>query len=103
MSLDLSDKALLVASQEQVSADVSPDGSGSVVILGLKDGVYYELNETSARIWSLVQHPCTLRGIVDTIVAEYDVETRQCEADVLALVEEMVTRGLIEIQDGSSP
>jgi hypothetical protein len=103
MDLNLTDSALLAASQEQVSADVSPDGSGSIVILGLKDGVYYELNETSARIWSLIQHPCTLRGILDTIVSEYDVEMRQCEADVRALIEDMVARGLIEIRDGSSP
>ena len=103
MDLTLTDNALLVASQEQVSADVSPDGSGSIVILGLKDGVYYELNETSARIWSLVQHPCSLRGIVDTLVAEFDVEVERCEADVLALIQEMVTRGLIEIKDGPDP
>jgi hypothetical protein len=88
----------LVASQDQVSADLSSDLSGQVVILGLKDGIYYELNEVGARIWNLIQQPRSVQSIIDTLLEEYDVSAAQCEADVLTLAEDMAGRGLIEIK-----
>ena len=95
--------SLLVAHPDQISADVSPDLSGDVVILHLKDGMYYELNETGARIWELIQQPCSVGAILDALLVDYDVDTQQCEADLLVLVGDMVGRGLIEIRDGSNP
>jgi len=99
----LTKASLLVAHPDQISADLSPDLSGDVVILHLKDGIYYELNETGARIWELIQQPCSLGTVLDALVADYEVDQQQCEADLLALIEDMVGRGLIEIKDGSSP
>jgi hypothetical protein len=95
--------SLLVASPDQVSADISPDLSGEVVILQLKDGVYYELNETGARVWQLIQEPCTLGAVLEALLAEYEVDSQQCEADLMMLVEDMAGHGLIEIGDGSDP
>ncbi len=99
MTTSLSNTSVVVVSQDQVSADLSPDRSGAVVILGLKDGVYYELNEVGARIWRLIQQPRSVQSVIDTLLAEYDVPARQCAADVLALAEDMVNQGLIDICD----
>ena len=94
--------SLFVASPDQVSADVSPDLSGDIVILQLKDGVYYELNETGARIWSLAQQPCSFGTLLETLLEEYDVDAQQCEADLLALLKDMMSQGLIEMKhDGA--
>ena len=99
MKTSLTKASLLVASQDQISADLSSDQSGDVVILGLKDGVYYELNEVGTCIWRLIQQPCSVQSVVDTLLADYDVPARQCLVDVLALAEDMVERGLVEIHD----
>ena len=99
MRTSLSNTSVVVVSQDQVSADLSPDRSGEVVILGLKDGVYYELNEVGACIWRLIQQPRSVQSVVDTILEEYDVPARQCAADVLALTEDMINQGLIDICD----
>lgn len=99
----LTKASLLVASPDQVSADVSPDASGDVVILHLKDGIYYELNETGARIWELIQQPCSLGAVLEALLAEYETDAQQCEADLLALVEDMAGRGLIEVKNGANP
>jgi len=94
--------SLIVASPDQVSADVSPDLSGDIVILQLKAGIYYELNKTGARVWSLAQKPCAFGAILDTLLEEYDVDAQQCEADLMALLKDMISHGLIEIMsDGS--
>jgi Coenzyme PQQ synthesis protein D (PqqD) len=84
-----------VASKEQASADPGEE----VAILSLKDGVYYGLDPVGARIWKLVQTPQTVREIRDTLLAEYDVESDRCERDLIALLEELTQRQLIEVID----
>lgn len=101
--MTLTRASLLAASPDQISADISRDLSGDVVILHLKDGVYYELNETGALVWNLVQQPCSFGAVLDALVADYEVDAQQCEADLLMLVQDMIGRGLIEIKDGSTP
>jgi hypothetical protein len=101
--LKLTKTSVLTVSQDQVSADLSPDLSGDVVILNLNNGTYYALNETGARLWNLIQKPCSVETILDTLLTEYNVDTRQCETDLTAIVEDMAKHGLVEIQDVSNP
>ncbi len=98
MNNSLSRNSVLVASKEQVSADLSSDTSGSAVILSLKDGMYYELKEVAARVWSLIQQPRSIQAVLDILLEEYEVETVRCEADLIALAEDLSKRGLINIE-----
>jgi hypothetical protein len=68
-----------------------------VVILGLRDSVYYGLNGVGARVWELVQTPCTRADLVRTIVSEYEVSAETAAADLDALLAELHARGLIAI------
>lgn len=70
----------------------------SVVILTLKDGVYYELKDVGARVWELIQEPHSVEFILDKLLEEYDVDGKRCETDLLALAENLAKLGLIEIQ-----
>ena len=104
MKTKLSKTSVLMASQNQVSADLSPELCGDeVVILDLKEGTYYELSEVGARIWTLMQQPRSIQAVLDTLIEEYDVAPQQCEEDVLALVEDLARHGLVEIKDGPHP
>jgi hypothetical protein len=94
-SLTLDDT--VVVSDNQVSADLS----GEVVILGMKEGAYFGVEQAGARIWALLQAPCRLRDVVETLVAEYEVPAEQCAADVLAFVEDLAERGLV-IRDAAA-
>jgi hypothetical protein len=95
----LSKTSVLVVGQDQVYADLSPDPAGEVVILGLEEGMYYELDGAGAHIWRLIQQPRSVQSIVDTLLAEYDVSAQRCMADVLELAEDMVAQGLVDIYD----
>ena len=81
----------VVVSDKQVSADLS----GEVVILGMKEGVYFGVDAAGARIWALLQSPQRLGDVVATLTGEYDVSAEQCAMDVLAFVEDLVNRGLV--------
>jgi hypothetical protein len=71
---------------------------GEAVILNLKSGIYYGLNTVGARVWSLIQEPQTVSVVLDTLLEEYDVEPDRCESDLLALLQDLAGRELIEVQ-----
>lgn len=98
MKTNLNKNSVLVASQDQVSAVLSSDVAGSVVILNLKDGVYYELKEVGTRVWNLIQQPHSVQSILGILLEEYEVDAERCEADLLALAENLAKFGLIQIK-----
>jgi hypothetical protein len=86
----MSDTTVVVAARDVMTADFAPD----VVLLNLQDGVYYGVEDVGARVWTLLQTPMSLRAILDTVAAEFDVEPARCDRDVRAFVEQLVARGL---------
>jgi hypothetical protein len=69
-----------------------------VVILDLKSGVYHGLEAVGARVWELMAEPRPLREVRDVLLDEYDVDAGQCESDLLRLIEELKSHGLVEIR-----
>jgi hypothetical protein len=68
------------------------------VILSLKDGVYYGLEDVGARIWRLLQRPMTVAAIRDALLAEYDVDPERCGRDLRGLLADLAAHGLIEVR-----
>jgi hypothetical protein len=97
MSLErrVSGYSSVVATKNQVSSDLG----GEAVILDLKSGVYYGLNDVGTRIWHLIQEPKTLNEIQDAILEEYEVEPNCCAEELLTLLQELLAVGLIEVSD----
>ena len=97
-SSSLSERDLVCVSKNQVSSEVR----GEAVILNLADGTYYGLNPIGAHIWNLIQKPKSVAAIQAILLAEYDVEVEVCHRELLALLQELAKRGLIEVLDGTS-
>jgi hypothetical protein len=93
----ISNTSIVVASGDQISSDLA----GEVVMLNLKNGTYYGLDDVGARIWSLIQEPRPVAAVRDTILQEYDVEPDRCERDLLALLDELAAAELIEVRDAA--
>lgn len=98
MTTTISPDSTVVATPEQVSSDLA----GESVILNLKTGMYFGLNEVGASIWNLLQQPRSVKDICAQILEEYEVESEQCERDVLTLLHELSESELIEIKDAAS-
>ena len=99
MNSKISGSSVVVAAREQVSCDLA----GEVAILDVKSGIYYGLNAVGARIWNLVQEPRTVDEIYVTILEEYDVEADGCRRDIVALLQELLAKELVEIRNGTAP
>ena len=89
----------VVAAPDQVSCDLA----GETALLHLKSGVYFGLNDVGTLVWNLVQEPRSFAALRDAILKEYDVAPDRCEHDLLALIEELSTAGLVEIRDAPVP
>jgi hypothetical protein len=90
--------SIVVAAKDQISCDLA----GEAVILNLKSGVYYGLDAVGARVWNLIQEPMIVNDVRDAILKEYDVEPGRCEGDLLALLHQLVSEGLIEVKNEAS-
>ena len=99
MARKITVNSIVVATKDQVSADLS----GEAAILNLKSGVYFGLNAVGASIWKLIQEPRSVNEINDALVQEYDVDPDQCEKDLLALLEELLSKELIEVTNEKGP
>jgi Coenzyme PQQ synthesis protein D (PqqD) len=94
MNSQIVGRSIVVAARDHVSCDLA----GEAVILGVKSGIYYGLNAVGARIWNLIQEPKLVDAVCKTILEEYDVEAERGERDILALLEDLLTNGLVEIR-----
>lgn len=77
---------------------LASDFGAEQVILNLRDGVYYGLEDVGARIWQLLQRPTTVAAMREALVDEYDVDSARCERDLFALVQDLAARGLVEVK-----
>ena len=87
--------SLVAPSKDQVSCDLS----GEAAILNVRAGMYYGLDEVGARAWNLILKSQPAREIKEELLNEYDVEPQRCERDLLALLNDLAGKGLIEITD----
>ena len=92
---DISKTSTVSAAPGQVSSTVE----GEAVILDVESGVYYGLNPVGAWVWEELQSPKTVSGLLDDLVAEFDVDAERGEADLMALLEDLANAGLIEVKE----
>ena len=67
---------------------------GELVVLDTKGGEYFALDEIGAELWNGLESGKTLEEIADGIVQRYDVTRDRALADLTALCDELVSRGL---------
>jgi hypothetical protein len=91
----MSDRSMVVLSGDQVSSDLG----GDAVILHLRSGVYYSLDAVGGRIWNLLREPTSVGDLRDTLLDEYEVDADRCERELLALLQELASEGLIEVSN----
>jgi hypothetical protein len=92
--------ALSILSKVQQSKEgVSSDLGGETAILNMKTGLYYCLDAVGARIWNLIERPKTVQEIRDTLLNEYEVEYARCENDLMAILQQLESEGLIEVAE----
>lgn len=81
----------VVAAEHLVSASVGDE----LVLLDLRCGIYYGLNESGTRIWQALADGLSIAETVERLAAEHDVPSGVLERDVLELVGQLMENELI--------
>jgi hypothetical protein len=66
-----------------------------LMMLNVEHGAYYSLDSIGAEIWKLLEQPTMVRQLVEQLRQRYNVSPEQCQADVLAFLDEMQKNGMI--------
>ena len=95
----LSLETVVCTRSNQVSSRVGDE----LVVLDLDGSLYYSLDPVGARIFELLERPTSLRAVLDTVVAEFEVDAETARADLLALVNNLVAQKLVEARPSGAP
>ena len=69
-----------------------------LVMMSAAKGNYLGLSEVGARIWELIETRIPIEGIVERLVAEFEVSPEVCRAEVEAFLNELQTHGAVELE-----
>jgi hypothetical protein len=86
--------SLVAVTADQVSCEMQ----GELLILQTASGVYYGLDPIGKRVWTLMLEPKRVCDIRDVLLAEYEVDRETCTRDLLALLEKLTRKQLIEVR-----
>ena len=91
----IDDAAIVTLAPDVLGSEVGSE----VVMLSLRDGTYYGLDEVGADIWRMIQTPIAVARIVASLSDTYDVDLARCRADVLHLIHVLRDRGLVQVSN----
>ena len=97
MSSPITALSVVSSDQETVSCELA----GGAALLDLRSGTYFSVNPVGAYVWSLLRVPVAVSDIHGALTARYDVESGQCYADLIELLQEFANAGLIKVADGT--
>ena len=80
----------------KISKDVlSQEIKGETVLLDLASERYFGLDAVGTRLWQLLNERYSRDQLITAMLEEFEVEREQLEADIDALLEELISAGLI--------
>jgi hypothetical protein len=88
-------KAKVVRSGKMPFRMIETDG----LIMNPKDSNLHSLNETASFLWEQIEQPQSVEALIQNVLKRFQVDRQRAEQDVLKFVEEIQTRGLINIVD----
>jgi hypothetical protein len=68
-----------------------------IVMMSIKNGEYYGLDNIGSRIWEIIENPVSVRQIIDILKDEYEVAGDQCKIDVNEFLDLLLKKNLIQI------
>ena len=91
----LSGADVLVRNDEEL---LTTEVDGELIGMSVEQGTCYGLNGVGTRIWSLLSEPRSVDELCRRLTEEYEVESDRCQREVLELLEELRSEGLVTVQ-----
>jgi hypothetical protein len=91
IALRITIDSVVVQDKEPAAADVD----GAAVLLSLRAGAYYDLNEVAGEIWCMLAEPQRVSDIFDRLAQTHDVNADTLARDVIPFLQELVDERLL--------
>ena len=75
------------------------EADGEITVMKLEDGSFYRLNGVATQILRAMSEPRRVAEIRDHLLRCYEVDVATCEAQLLALLDQMAADHLIDCRD----
>lgn len=75
---------------------LSTEVGDETVLMSIESGCYGGLDDIGGDIWRRLRHPVAIADLCDALAAEYDTGRATIETDVLAFLEALLQRQMIE-------
>lgn len=72
-----------------------------IVLLNLQNERYYGLDAVGARAWKLLTDSSEVDSLINTLLAEYDVEEAVLRRDLSELFSRLSESGMVTVEDAS--
>lgn len=82
----------------QAKAVLVGDVNGQVVALDVESGLCYGLNAVGSDVWRRLETEVVVQDLCRSLSEAYEVDYAQCEAEVIGLLEDLRSEGMIEIR-----
>ncbi|MEI9997239.1 MAG: PqqD family peptide modification chaperone [Rhizomicrobium sp.] len=92
----MSSDSLYARTSDVIEADVG----GEVVLLHTQNWQYFEFDKVGAAIWTLLNTPITLDGLVNGLTEQFDVDQARCREETKTFLDEMIAQGLVTVGNG---
>ena len=90
--MSYSDEQRFVASEDALARVLD----GELVMLDLKSGTYFGMNEVGARVWEILTTGANIAAAIEILLTEFAVEKATLRADVQTLLAQLIEQGLIQ-------
>jgi hypothetical protein len=85
-----------------VAEHLSCDLNGEAVILNVKNGRYYGINEVGASIWAAIQTPASFGSIESAVLQEFEIDGETCREHIESFLQELTQENLVEVSNEKS-
>jgi hypothetical protein len=69
-----------------------------VIMMSIKKGEYYGLDNIGSRVWEIIEKPIAFKKLIDILRNEFEVSEELCRSDVMSFLEELVYKELVVIE-----
>ena len=85
---------------EEIAAKLIDD---EAIIINLANGVYYSMDNAAGLVWQMLERGHSLKEVITSVIARYDIPAEQARADVTRLVEELVQENVVVVSSRVAP
>ncbi|MGP7818711.1 lasso peptide biosynthesis PqqD family chaperone [Niallia sp. 01092] len=82
----------------QSQGNIVSDMDGETVMMSISNGKYYNLGKIGGKVWGLMSQETTVSQIVLTLQAQFNIEQKECEEQVISFLNQMLKENLVQVK-----